>query len=107
MGFVRFILLPTTAVLATGLSTMRQDHGFSIPNHWNRKGVVLERSKSDAGVVGDPCIVWDEDIEGWRMFLFHDPPGHGQSVCMDREDIGPGRWKYEGPLGVTNPEAVG
>lgn len=36
--------------------------GFTIPNAWTRRGVVLERQRKDAGVSGDPCIVWDEAI---------------------------------------------
>ena len=41
------------------------------------------------------------------MVLFYDPPGHAQEVCLNRLDIGPGQWKLEGPLPVTNPQAVG
>ena len=86
----------------------QEPKGFEIPATWTRRGVVLEREKGkDFGVSGDPCIVWDEAIKGWRMVLFHDPPGHGQAVCLNRNDVGPGRWKYEGPLPVANPTAVG
>ena len=81
--------------------------GFAFPRGWTRRGVVLERQRSDRGVSGDPCIVWDEAIQGWRMVLFYDPPGHGQAICTNREDLGPGQWKFEGPLPVTNPQAVG
>src|ERR1017187_6313566 len=81
--------------------------GFVIPNAWTRQGVVLERQKGDQGVCGDPCIVWDEAIKGWRMVLFYDPPGHAQAVCLNRDDIGRGRWKLEGPLPVVNSQAVG
>ena len=81
--------------------------GFAIPSAWSRRGVVLERKRSDGGVSGDPCIVWDETIPGWRMVLFYDPPGHAQAICTNRDDLGPGQWKLEGPLPVTNPQAVG
>src|SRR5215831_9955625 len=81
--------------------------GFAIPSAWTRRGVVLERQRSDRGVSGDPCIVWDEAIQGWRMVLFYDPPGHAQAICTNRDDLGRGQWKLEGPLPVTNPQAVG
>ena len=81
--------------------------GFVIPNTWARQGVVLERQKADSGVCGDPCIVWDEDIHGWRMVLFYSPPGHAQAICTNLADLGPGQWMFEGPLPVTNPEVVG
>src|ERR1043166_2459515 len=81
--------------------------GFAIPNAWTRRGLVLERPHKDSGVRGDPCIVWDDASPGWRMVLFYAPPGHAQAVCTNRDDPGPGQWKLEGPLPVTNPEAVG
>jgi len=83
--------------------------GFTIPRTWTHRGLVLERrhDQGDSSVVGDPCIVWDEAINGWRMVFFDSPPGHGQAVCMNRDDVGPGQWKREGPLPVVNQEAVG
>jgi hypothetical protein len=77
--------------------------GFAIPSAWTRRGVVLPRQRSDQGVSGDPCIVWDEAISGWRMVLFYDPPGHAQAICTNQADLGQGQWKLEGPLPVTNP----
>jgi len=79
---------------------------FSVPNQWTRSGLILPRKMDDSSVSGDPCIIWDEDINGWRMVLFYAPPGHAQAVCLNREDLGPGNWKLEGPLPVTNREAV-
>ena len=38
--------------------------GFTIPSAWTRRGVVLKRQQDDKGVSGDPCIVWDEMIDG-------------------------------------------
>ena len=82
--------------------------GFSMPRTWERRGLVLKRENSgDSSVSGDPCIVWDEAIKGWRMVLFYSPPGHAQAVCLKREDLGPGQWKLEGPLPVANPKTVG
>src|SRR5262249_6442495 len=69
---------------------------FTIPTTWTRQGLVLPRQGdpdgSGWGVSGDPCIVWDPDIRGWRMVLFHDPPGHAQAVCMNPDNLGPGQW---------------
>lgn len=81
--------------------------GFEIPNAWTRRGLVLERHQADQGVSGDPCIVWDEATQGWRMVLFYDVWGSAQAICTNRADIGPGQWKLEGPLDVANPQAVG
>ncbi len=91
-----------------GRQMLGSKHGFAVPSSWERRGLVLGRqSAGQEGVSGDPCIVWDPAIKGWRMVLFHTPEGHGQAVCLDRDDLGPGHWKFEGPLPVTNPDAVG
>jgi hypothetical protein len=81
---------------------------YDIPGSWRRAGLVLQRGFEGPGssVIGDPCIVRDDDIDGWRMFLFFDPPGCGQAVCPQGLDAGPGHWKMEGPLGFTNPEKL-
>jgi hypothetical protein len=85
-----------------------QPTGFTIPKSWTRHGVVLERQKNESSsVCGDPCIVWDEAIQGWRMVLFYSSPGHAQAVCTNMDGLGRGQWKFEGPLPVTNPSAVG
>ena len=54
--------------------------------------------------MGDPCIVWDGEISNWRMFLFCDPPGHGQSICLHQTDGLPDRWSAVEPLRFTGPE---
>ncbi len=77
-----------------------------IPTSWKREGLVLPRKSEAAGVSGDPCIVWDDQIGGWRMFLFYDPPGHAEAICMDSDVIG-GHWRLVGPIPVANPQAVG
>ena len=81
---------------------------YEIPHTWRRAGLILPRTTEGAGsdVIGDPSIVWDEEIAGWRMFLFSQPPGHGQAVCLSRDEIGPGRWQFLGPLTSANPEAL-
>lgn len=81
---------------------------FDIPQRWERGGLVLPRRASGVGseVMGDPCIVWDEELGGWRMFLFCAPPGHGQAICMTKDDVGAGRWQFLGPLAFTNPEQL-
>ncbi|MCJ7548296.1 MAG: hypothetical protein MUQ30_01270 [Anaerolineae bacterium] len=79
-----------------------------IPHNWRRAGLVLPRNAEGAGseVIGDPCIVWDEEVGGWRMFLFSQPPGHGQAICLSQNEIGPGQWEFLGPLTFTNSEAL-
>ena len=83
--------------------------GFAIPQAWKRRGLILERQndRQGSGVSGDPCIAWDEEINGWRMVFFQHPPGHAQAVCLNSSDIGPGQWKNKGPLPVTNLETMG
>jgi hypothetical protein len=86
-GFVNVCLVCTagllgmSAALGQGVPQTPAENnvprgGFAIPTAWTRRGVVLERQRSDKGVSGDPCIVWDEAVRGWRMVLFYDPPGH-------------------------------
>lgn len=66
----------------------------------------------DSRVAGDPCIVWDEDIETWRMFYFAsglDAMGErgsrtGIAVSRSPEDIGPGDWEKQGAPSLVNPE---
>lgn len=81
--------------------------GFAIPSTWTRAGVVLERAAAERSVCGDPCIVRDDAIGGWRMVMFYEPPGHAQAVCRAADAAGPGCWTLEGPLPVVNPAAVG
>jgi hypothetical protein len=76
-------------------------------NGWRRHGLVLARSASGPGanVVGDPCIVWDDEAGAWRMFFFFDPPGHGHALATER-DILRCRWQVQGPLRFANPDAL-
>jgi hypothetical protein len=60
----------------------------------------------DTRVVGDPCVVWDDEATLWRMFLFHDPPGHGQAVARTSAGSGPFRWDFLGPIPFVNPSAL-
>ena len=79
----------------------------SLPRRWERRGSAVRRPAAGPGsaVVGDPCVVWDEEDGLWRMFLVLDPPGHGQAVCDDRAGD-PTAWRIAGPLRFTNPEAL-
>src|SRR6516162_9723930 len=101
------LLFALHGIAAGQETTTEPTAGLSIPRAWTRRGVVLERRDKEHGVSGDPCIVWDETIPGWRMVLFYDPPGHAQAICTNRNDLGSGQWKLEGPLPVTNPKDVG
>ncbi len=81
------------------------------PRDWQRLGLILARRASGVGsqVVGDPAIVWDAELPGWRMFLFMEPPGHGEAVCRVAD---PGilpqadDWSEPVPLEFTNPGAL-
>ncbi len=62
----------------------------------------------DSRVVGDPCIIWDEDINTWRMFYFAGGSKGSQTgiaISKSDEEIGPGDWKKAGEINYTNPEA--
>lgn len=81
---------------------------MNIPTRWNRTGLLLSRTAQGDGshVVGDPCIVFDPAIGNWRMFLFYDPPGHGQAVCTGPDPLAAGSWRCSGRLAFTNPQAA-
>lgn len=104
-GVISILALAASSVRA-GDSAAEQP-GIDIPQSWTRAGLILPHAKGKAGVSGDPCIVWDDEIKGWRMVLFYDPPGNAQAICLNHDDLGPGQWKFEGPLPVANPKAVG
>ena len=80
---------------------------YDIPARWTRSGVILPRAASGPGsaIVGDPSVVWDEEIGAWRMFCVMAPPGHGQAVSRG-QDAGPGQWRALGPLSFVNPGAL-
>ena len=110
--FVLAILTILTGLIVLNCSskTMKnkeQSEGFVIPESWTRQGLVIERYRPDRGVSGDPCIVWDEDIKGWRMVLFYDPWGIAQTTCTNLDNLGLGQWEAPSQLEVTNREVVG
>lgn len=76
---------------------------------------VLTRSSGktfDSNVVGDPCIVWDDQLETWRMFYFaggFDENGKsgsrtGMALSKSQEEIGPGDWYKIEPVRISNKE---
>jgi len=83
---------------------------FTPATHWRRLGLVLSRPHSGThnDVAGDPSIVWDPEINNWRMVLFYSPPGHGQAVCTGQHPVTglPDQWRFDGPLQFTNPAAL-
>ena len=87
---------------------MTKAQSMDIPHVWQHAGVVIPRKQVGAAssVAGDPCIVWDDTLPGWRMVLFYEPPGHGQAICRTPEQVGPGHWEFLGPLRFANPEAI-
>ena len=53
----------------------------------------------DRGVVGDPCVVWDDAVGTWRMFYFASGlhpesgargPRTAMALATSAEEIGPG-----------------
>jgi hypothetical protein len=76
------------------------------PTSWSRLGLQLPRHQHGLGseVVGDPAIVWDPELPGWRMFLFFAPPGHGEAICRTTDPTSlPTTWSTPQPLQFTNP----
>ena len=76
-----------------------------IPTAWTHKGLVIARPAA-SGVVGDPCIVWDEEISTWRMVLFSDAPqdhGSAQSICLHTTNGLPDRWSPVEPIRFVGP----
>jgi hypothetical protein len=79
---------------------------ISLHTRWRRAGTVLRRDDGGgwgSAVVGDPCVVRDDEAGVWRMFLFALPPGHGQAVCAG-DPLDPSAWQFAGPLTFTNPD---
>ncbi|MFC1633740.1 hypothetical protein ACFL5Z_02770 [Planctomycetota bacterium] len=77
---------------------------------------VLTRSEGkayDSRVVGDPCIVWDEEASTWRMFYFaggYTPDGGwrvgtGMALSKSAEAISPGDWVRQEPVCVVDETA--
>jgi hypothetical protein len=67
----------------------------------------------DSKVVGDPSIVWDEEVNTWRMFYFassHDDPTPGRAEALvagmalakSAEEIGPVDWRKVGQVPLAN-----
>lgn len=79
---------------------------------------VLERggdASLDQRVVGDPCIVWDDAVQTWRMFYFASGrhpttralgPRTAMALAKSAEAVGPGDWQKQGLVEFTNPEAL-
>jgi len=79
---------------------------IDIPTTWTHQGLVIARQKQNRGVVGDPCIVWDDAIANWRMILFADAPemrGCGQSVCLHSTNGLPDKWSPVEPIVFEGP----
>lgn len=70
-------------------------------------GCVLPRGvpgEFDSKLVGDPCIVWDEEFGAWRMFYFCADGASGRcatALSRSAEDIAPGDWTKDGLLLVS------
>ncbi len=83
---------------------------------WQHLGPALLRGgpgSPDESVTGDPCIVWDEKADAWRMFYFGQRHERGmekncvmQALSDGRDGVGPGQWRKCGPIEYVNPEAL-
>ena len=53
---------------------------YEIPSKWKRLGLVLARDKfaGTSSVAGDPCLVRDDALPGWRMVLFYNSGSYGK-----------------------------
>jgi len=89
----------------------------TLPMKWDRLNTILERGEEgayDCHVIGDPCVVWDETLQKYRMFYFGQNHIEGkeinQSACAvskSATEVGPGDWEKIGLIKYTNPEIVG
>ena len=80
---------------------------------WQHLGKAIEHGdpgEFDADVTGDPCIVWDEQLNTYHMFYFAQRHENGEEVnCVAHavaatpEQVGPGMWTKLGPLEFLNP----
>ena len=91
--------------MTTSTGAWDKPRAASLASLLQREGLVLARNSNGEGheVIGDPCVVWDDDADGWRMILFYQPPGHGESVSPDLA-ASPGTWSEPVPLRFSNPE---
>jgi hypothetical protein len=83
-----------------------QPPSLDIPAKFTRHGLVIARTQLHDGVVGDPCIVWDAEINTWRMVLFCHPGGHGQTICLHAANGLPTKWSPVEPIPFTDPSVI-
>ncbi len=84
------------------------------PISWEHLGPAMERGTSgspDADVTGDPCIVWDETENAFRMFYFGQRHEEGREInCIMHAlsqgpaHVGPGQWRKCGAIQYENPQ---
>lgn len=99
---------------------MRQAFEFELtqpPESWERLGTIMRRGapgEYDASVIGDPCIVWDEEAQKYRMFYFAQRHVNGKeenrnacAISKSATEVGPGEWEKLGLVPFTNPELLG
>jgi len=85
------------------------------PTNWQRLGIAIERGDPEAfdgSVTGDPCIVWDGDINRYRMFYFAQCHKNGKEINAIAHAVAqpgmtiPNRWEKLGPVVYHNPGAL-
>ncbi len=102
------------------MNAMKNTSHFTLsspPTSWERVGRILEKGPDgsyDANVTGDPCIVWDDEIDRYRMFYFAQQHGEDKeqnqtalAISKSATDVGPGDWIKQRPIKYINPELVG
>ena len=79
---------------------------------WRHLGApILPRGSAgtfDSAIVGDPCIVWDADINNWRMFYFamgESSVSTGVAVARSASRVDGGDWIKIGRLPIEGPLA--
>jgi len=81
---------------------------------WERIGKVIRRGDTgnfDASVTGNPCIVWDDTVETFRMFYFAQRKVSGKEInsnahalLIESDPSSLGTWLKLGLLNYENPE---
>ncbi len=99
---------------------MNKDFNFVMkapPASWQRLGIIMHHGQPgeyDSSVIGDPCIVWDESQQKYRMYYFAQRHVNGKeenrnanAISKSAVEVGPGDWVKQGLVEFSNPELLG
>ena len=86
------------------------------PQSWQRLGTIMERGKGDefdSSVIGDPCVIWDEILNTYRMFYFaqrhvdgNEENRNAYAVSFSADKVEAGDWIKKGLVTFSNPELI-